>query len=833
LKKGDLGGFLRQLWILRKIRIFENIIIKAELGQRMPSSIKGKENMPTGESKVYRILVADDEEPNLKLFQDIVQLEFDDFTENGKIIDPETKSGSKERPAVKTHKSFDIVLCTQADEAVARFEESIRENRPFAMVFLDVRMPPGPNGVWAAQKIRAMDKQVEIVVVTGYADYHPKEISSKVSPPHKLLYLNKPYRIDEIFQTISCLSSKWDNERELLKIRKDLELRIAERTRELARVNEELRKDIAIRKEVENALRESQESYKILFEGSRDAIFITQGNARLFNVNNAAAEMTGYSRDELKDMPMTKLFAREELEPFKKLFITIMAGEEITSEAVIVQKDGVRVEVEFSNKRIIIGGKPYMHTAARDVTKRNRALRALKESEERYRILTRSMADGVAIIQDGRIIFSNPAYAEMIECPPAEKNQGMEIYEIIDPESHKEVRAFFQELQNGSTEKGSLQFRCKTLAGREFWMEGHFNVIQWQDSKAILATTQDVTEQKNREIAMETATNKYKKQLSRLQSSLKDRYRFRDIIGKSPAIQEVYEMILSAGASDASVVIYGESGTGKELIAKNIHEISDRRAEKFIPVNCGAVPEALFESEFFGHKKGAFTGATVDHPGFFDQAKGGTLFLDEVGELNLNMQVKMLRAIEGGGYIPVGGTILKKADVRIISATNRDLQQSIKTKEMRADFFYRLNVVPINVPPLRDRREDIPLLVEFYLGKFGKDKGKNKLPGKIMDAFIRYDWPGNIRQLQNVLQRYTTLNKFEFSEIFDGYNDENVLPDGASENEITDFKTAVQGLEKRLIISALERTQWHKANAAEFLGLPRRTLFRKIKEYGL
>jgi PAS domain S-box-containing protein len=651
------------------------------------------------ESNVYRILIADDEEPNLKLFHDIVHLEF------GGIMESETA-----KPPEKSPKSYDVVLCTQADEAVALFEEGLRENKPFSIAFLDVRMPPGPDGIWAAQKIRAMDNQVEIVVVTGFADYHPKEISSRIPPPHKLLYMNKPYRINEIFQTISCLSSKWENERELLAIKKDLESRIAERTQELAQVNEELKKDIEIRKEAENALR---------------------------------------------------------------------------------------------------------------------------QSEERYRILTSSMADGVAIIQDGQVIFFNPAFAEMIEYTAREKNPVIEIYNIIDKESHKEVTAFFQELQNGSTEKGSLQFPCRTFSGRDFWMECHFNVIQWEDSRAILATSQDITEQKNREIAMETAANKYKKQLNRLQSSLKDRYRFRDIIGKSSAIQEVYEMILSAGASDASVVIYGESGTGKELIAKSIHEISDRRAEKFVPVNCGAVPEALFESEFFGHKKGAFTGATTDHPGFFDQAKGGTLFLDEVGELNLNMQVKMLRAIEGGGFTPVGGTMPKKADVRIISATNRDLQQGIKKKEMRADFFYRLNVVPINVPPLRDRREDIPLLVEYYLEKFGKDKGKQTIPGKIMDALCRYDWPGNIRQLQNVLQRYITLNKFEFSEILEDFSADSPLACGVSESEMADFKTAVQELEKRLINKALEKTQWHKANAAEILGMPRRTLFRKIKEYGL
>lgn len=661
-------------------------------------------------SRMYRILVADDEEPNLKLFQDIVSLEFDEFCEPFSHIASETEAMGASNPAEIVRKDFDVVLCNQGDEAVARFEEGVRQNKFFSMVFLDIRMPPGPDGIWAAQKIRALDPHVEIVIVTGYADYHPKDISSKVLPAHKLLYLNKPYRINEIFQTISCLSAKWENERELLKIKKDLEVRIAERTQQLARVNEALRKDIEIRKEAELALRESRES---------------------------------------------------------------------------------------------------------------------------YRILTNSIADGVAIIQDGKVIFSNPAYDEMIDSTGDETNSENGFLDIIDSEYHKQVESFMKHLLDGSLERTSLQVRCKTMKGREFWMEGRFNVIRWLGSAAVLATTQDITEQKNREIAMEKVTNKYKKQLSRLQSSLKERYRFRDIIGKSPAIQKVYEMILSAGASDANVVIYGESGTGKELIARNVHEISDRRTGSFVPVNCGAVPESLFESEFFGHKKGAFTGATTDHPGFFDQAKGGTLFLDEVGEFNLNMQVKMLRAIEGGGYTPVGGTELRKADVRIVSATNRDLVQRIKQNEMRADFFYRLNVVPIHVPPLRERKEDIPLLVDHYLEKYGKASGKTKLPAKIMDALCNYDWPGNIRQLQNVLQRYTTLNHFDFSEIIADFPEDSSLLDDEEKSGEMDFKMAVENLEKRLIRRALEKTRFHKANAAQILNLPRRTLFRKIKEYGL
>ena len=211
----------------------------------------------------------------------------------------------------------------------------------------------------------------------------------------------------------------------------------------------------------------------------------------------------------------------------------------------------------------------------------------------------------------------------------------------------------------------------------------------------------DITEAKARETAVEMETEHLRKSYNRLRASLKEHYRFGDMVGKSPAMQAIYEHILSASRSDAHVVVEGESGTGKELVARAIHNQSDRSARApFVPVNCGAIPEGLFESEFFGHRKGAFTGANVETYGFFGLSKGGTLFLDEVGELTLNMQVKLLRALEGGGYSQVGGDAPIKGDVRIIAATHRNLARQVEEGAMREDFYYRIHVVSIRLPPL-------------------------------------------------------------------------------------------------------------------------------------
>jgi transcriptional regulator with PAS, ATPase and Fis domain len=289
-------------------------------------------------------------------------------------------------------------------------------------------------------------------------------------------------------------------------------------------------------------------------------------------------------------------------------------------------------------------------------------------------------------------------------------------------------------------------------------------------------------------------------------------------------MQEIYELISKAASSDANVIIYGESGTGKDLVARAIYEKSNRAGKEFVAVNCAAVPNELLEGEFFGHKKGAFTGAYIDKAGYVELADGGILFLDEIAELSLRMQVKLLRTVDSGEYSPVGSNQTKKSDFRIVAATNKNLMEQVKMGSMREDFFYRIHVIPITLPPLRDRKEDIPLLVDHFLGMQGDRKKTDPVPGRIMDALLRYHWPGNVRELQNVLERYVTVERLDFI-------DSTLLvqmPEELNPERIS-LRDAVENLERALITEALNQSRWNKSKTASILGISRRALFRKLK----
>ncbi|WP_147820619.1 sigma-54 interaction domain-containing protein [Salidesulfovibrio onnuriiensis] len=320
-----------------------------------------------------------------------------------------------------------------------------------------------------------------------------------------------------------------------------------------------------------------------------------------------------------------------------------------------------------------------------------------------------------------------------------------------------------------------------------------------------------------------------------LKGSLQDRYKFGSIIGKSEGMQEVFKLILKASKSDANVIILGETGTGKDLVAQTIHELSGA-VGPYVPVNCGAIPANLMESEFFGHKKGAFSGATSDRKGYLAAADGGTLFLDEVGEIDLSLQVKLLRALESKLFTPVGGSEPQSSKFRLIAATNRDLPRMVKEGRMRSDFFFRLHVLPIRVPPLRSRLEDLPLLVAEFMSRYlGKDASVPNLPPKIRAAFDAHDWPGNVRELQNVLERYLTFGEVVFSDFGIQAPDGSFGVDEAlgEAESCASLVEAMEVVERHMIMKALERNHWKKGLTARDLGLNMRTMQRKLKKYGI
>ncbi|MCP3874977.1 MAG: sigma-54-dependent Fis family transcriptional regulator, partial [Desulfobacteraceae bacterium] len=354
-----------------------------------------------------------------------------------------------------------------------------------------------------------------------------------------------------------------------------------------------------------------------------------------------------------------------------------------------------------------------------------------------------------------------------------------------------------------------------------------------ENSFQFIAT--DITKRKEKEEKIKGSEKKLKKENRRLKSTLKKASGLGMIVGKSQVMRRVFEEILKAAESDANVIIYGDSGTGKELVAKTIHELSVRGEGPFVTVNCGAIPDNLIESEFFGYKKGSFTGADTDKLGYLAAGNHGTLFMDEIGELGKIMQVKLLRAMEGGQYTPIGSSASKKADIRIIAATNRDLEKELSKGNFRKDFFYRIHIIPIYMPALKERKKDLPLLIHHFVQMFSDDKTIRMIPDHIVEKMVAYDWPGNVRELQNAVQQYLTLQKMEFLDI--GQEEKNMVKelDLFSNNNTSKstLNNRLQQIEKEIIRQYLEKNKWHKSKTAQDLGIDRRSLFRKIKSLGL
>ncbi len=318
----------------------------------------------------------------------------------------------------------------------------------------------------------------------------------------------------------------------------------------------------------------------------------------------------------------------------------------------------------------------------------------------------------------------------------------------------------------------------------------------------------------------------------RLKNELSDKADFRTIIGSSTEMEKVFAVIRKVADTEASILITGESGTGKELVARSIHTNSSRRDAPFVAINCAAIPRDLLESELFGHTKGAFTGAVKDKTGKFQLADGGTLFLDEVGELPLELQPKLLRALQEKEVEPVGGTKVQKIDVRIVAATNLNIDKAIAEGSFREDLYYRLAVIPVHLPPLRERRKDIPLLIRYFCGKHGSEK--ITFDKEALHTLVMYPWPGNVRELENNVERLLIMRNSDVISLDD--LPEKFQESGPAESAIIklpDDGYPLEQLEREVVVQALERNAWNQTAAARFLRIPRHTLIYRIEKYGI
>jgi len=331
-----------------------------------------------------------------------------------------------------------------------------------------------------------------------------------------------------------------------------------------------------------------------------------------------------------------------------------------------------------------------------------------------------------------------------------------------------------------------------------------------------------------------------------LRQELQEKYGFHNIVGKSKKMQEIYRIIAKVATTDSTVLIYGQSGTGKELIARAIHFNSPRREKQFVTVDCAVLSENLLESELFGHIRGSFTGAVATKPGLFEVADGGTVFLDEVGNISLSIQAKLLRVLQEREFTPVGGTKAKKVDIRLIAATNRELEKMIKEETFREDLYYRLNIVPIYLPALRERQEDIPVLAVHFLKKYAEEMGK-KIKGftpEAMEKLMRYPWPGNVRELENVIERTVVMIDDEMVRVehlfLPGQQEKEILENQIpmTSDELKEIKKqvrekAVEEIERAFVLNALERHQWNVTRAAEEVGMLRPNFQALMRKYNL
>jgi PAS domain S-box-containing protein len=437
------------------------------------------------------------------------------------------------------------------------------------------------------------------------------------------------------------------------------------------------------------------------------------------------------------------------------------------------------------------------------------------------RLILDSIADGVFTVdQQGRITSFNKA---------AERITGFSKDEAVGQYCHEIFRS------NLCFEACALKHTAETA---ETIVNLEVNILNRDNKEIPISISTAVVRDESGKVVGAVETFRDLSLIKELHKEIAKQYFFQDILGRSKSMLELFQILPDISQSDATVLIEGESGTGKELFAAAIHNLSSRKQEPLIKVNCAALPETLLESELFGYKKGAFTDARRDKPGRFRQAHGGTILLDEIGDMSKGTQVKLLRVLEQKEYEPLGSTKTEKVDVRIIAATNRDLMEMMHRREFREDLFFRLNVIRLIIPPLRERREDIPLLLDHFIDRINLKQSKQikKISPSAMKILLDYDFPGNVRELENIIEHAIILTKGieiqprNLPSYLKSKERESLARATISEEQDL---AVLERVEHDLIASALERNGGNTAATARELGIHRSTLWRKMKRYGI
>ena len=598
--------------------------------------------------------------------------------------------------------------------------------------------------------------------------------------------------------------------------------------------------DITDRMRAKEALRETERSLRVLIENLPDCIARFDAHCRLVFSSPSAQKLFGGPRNLGRTLPELAQLPDPALATTLDSLIqqALATGESNHIEVSLPTPHGPRFfDIRHVPEKSETGNVVSVLGIAHDITDRKHAEDALRQSEERL-LLAQEVAQMGAY--DRNFLTGESRWTPQMErlygIPPGHVPLAISNFlDLIHPDDRPEVsRLLEQSMQSGEAHG---EWRVLWPNGTLHWIAGRWRVFKDVDGKPLrmIGIDYDITDRKRIEEELRLAKEKLTEEKLYLEREITSSFGFDEIIGQSPALMAVMESVSNVASTDATVLLLGETGTGKELVARAIHRLSRRSANPFIKMNCAAIPSGLLESELFGNEKGAFTGAIGKKIGRLELADKGTIFLDEIGEISLDLQPKLLRILQDHEFERLGGVQTLTVDFRLIAATNRDLAQRVRDREFRSDLFYRLNVFPIFLPPLRERREDIPLLVEHFVRKISKRIRKNvtSIPAKTMDALVQWHWPGNVRELENFLERSLILTTG--SVLAAPLRELQSVSPSPSPQEPEDDDT-LKNIERRHILQALKESRGlisGPRGAAARLGLKRTTLQSKIKQLGI
>jgi PAS domain S-box-containing protein len=608
--------------------------------------------------------------------------------------------------------------------------------------------------------------------------------------------------------------------------------------------------DVTGLKRTQDALARSEELYRLVTENVSDVIWSTSLEGTFTFLTQSVERVLGFEVSELVGQGLDAILTPSSFELATNILVERMASDRrsptppITLELQHVRKDGSTTWAEVHAKFVRDeAGKPAgVVGVTRDISERKKAEEALRKSEEWYRSLIDLGSTVYAVVdENARVAYESPSVTHVYGWEPGEL-AGTNILELVHPDDIAYAQREFAGLVSnpGRISTVTLRHKHKNGSWRIIEVVGT-NLLASPAVGGIVLTSHDITDRKEVEARLresEGQIDQLEQEVASLRSEVKGRYEFSNIVGRDPKMTRIFETILAVSQTQATVLILGETGTGKELVAKAIHYNSLRAGRPFVKVDCGVLAESLLESELFGHVRGAFTGAVKDRAGRFELATEGTIFLDEIQNLSNTLQAKLLRVVQDGTFERVGGGEVQVADVRVIAATNANLIGLVEKGEFRRDLYYRLNVIPIHLPPLREKVNDISLLAARFIAQFAQRHNKDveSIAEGAVELLMAHDWPGNVRELENVIEHAVVFcrgSRIEARDIKIQRRDVFPGDPAAAGKRTSGLREALELPEKQMILDALQRASGNRKRAAEMLGIGRTAFYGRLRRHGI